>query len=67
MPFPMSKHLQGSRRDHQGDLSSPAERIRFRACVYCTDKDGKKVKAMTAPSAPVLDDFDHIRETEFRR
>ena len=31
---------------------------RLRAWVYCTDKDGKTIRAMTAPSAPVLKTYD---------
>ena len=40
---------------------------RLRAYVYCTDKDGKIIRAMTAPSAPVLGGFNHTGEAEFRR
>ena len=31
---------------------------RLRAYAYCTDKDGKTIRAMTAPSAPVLKAYD---------
>ena len=40
---------------------------RLKAYAYCTDKDGKTIRAMTAPSAPVLGGFHHIGEAEFRR
>ena len=40
---------------------------RLRASVDCTDKDWKTIRAMTAPSAPVLGGYDNLWEAEFRR
>ena len=40
---------------------------RLRASADCTEKDGKTIRTMTAPSAPVLGGFDNPWEAEFRR